>query len=62
MDEKQQLIGSLPTTNDSFEQRAHAKKSSRWGTVKLVCRSKLHDFLLDQATDMCNRLQHAQPW
>jgi len=37
MDEKQQLVGSLPVVNDISEQRAQAKKSSRWGTVKLVC-------------------------
>ena len=37
MDEKQQLIGSLPVVNDISEQRAQAKKSSRWGTIKLVC-------------------------
>jgi hypothetical protein len=37
MDEKQQLIGSLPVVNDISEQRAQAKKNSRWGTIKLVC-------------------------
>jgi hypothetical protein len=37
MDEKQQLMGSLPVVNDISEQRAQAKKSSRWGTIKLVC-------------------------
>jgi len=36
MDEKQQLIGSLPVVNDISEQRAQAKKNSRWGTIKLV--------------------------
>jgi hypothetical protein len=37
MDEKQQLMGSLPVVNDISEQRAQAKKNSRWGTIKLVC-------------------------
>jgi len=36
MDEKQQLIGSLPVVNDISEQRAQAKKNTRWGTIKLV--------------------------
>ncbi|KAH0387712.1 carboxypeptidase S, partial [Aureobasidium melanogenum] len=36
MDEKQQLIGSLPVVNVISEQRAQAKKNSRWGTIKLV--------------------------
>ncbi|KAH0423391.1 hypothetical protein KCU90_g8750, partial [Aureobasidium melanogenum] len=36
MDEKQQLIGSLPVVNGISEQRAQAKKNSRWGTIKLV--------------------------
>lgn len=60
MDEKQQLIGSLPVVNDISEQRAHAKKNSRWGTIKLVCLEITAP--MTTLINICYRSQHAQLW